>query len=117
MKCYCTGFAWRVSLGIKRLLVYDGSLVVINQVNDEWDRNKENMDSYCMEVRKLKNKFLGLEFHHVARDSNVTTDVLSKVGSTRAQVPAGVFVQELRKPSIAELTPSTTTDRGPEAPN
>src|SRR5688572_1619104 len=61
-----------VSLGIKRLLVYGDSLVVMNQVNDEWDRNKENMDAYCMEVRKLENKFLGLEFHHVVHNNNVT---------------------------------------------
>jgi ribonuclease HI len=31
------------SLGIKRLLVYDDSAVVINQVNKSWDHNKENM--------------------------------------------------------------------------
>ena len=31
------GLYLAVSLGIKRLLVYDDSLVVINQVNDEWD--------------------------------------------------------------------------------
>jgi hypothetical protein len=36
------------SLGIKRLLVYNDSAVVINQVNKSWDRNKENMDAYCL---------------------------------------------------------------------
>jgi len=53
------------------------------------------MDDYVAEVRKLKNKFAGLEIHHVVRDNNVGADVLSKLGSTGAQVPAGVFVQEL----------------------
>jgi hypothetical protein len=52
--------------------------VVINQVNKSWDRNKENMDAYCLEVRKLENKFYGLEFHHVIRDNNVAADVLTK---------------------------------------
>jgi hypothetical protein len=42
------------------------------------------MDTYCLEVRKLENKFYGLEFHHVVRDNNVAADVLSKLGSTRA---------------------------------
>jgi hypothetical protein len=56
--------------------------VVINQVNKSWDRNKENMDAYCLEVRKLENKFYGLEFHHVVRNNNVAADVLSKLGST-----------------------------------
>jgi hypothetical protein len=76
--------------------------VVINQVNKSWDRNKENMDAYYLEVRKLENKFYGLEFHHVVRDNNVATDVLSKLGSTRAQVPAGVFVHELQVPSRSQ---------------
>jgi hypothetical protein len=82
--------------------------VVINQVNKYWDRDKENMDAYCLEVRKLENKFYGLEFHHIVRDHNVAADVLSKLGSTRAQVPASVFVHELHAPSIPEPAPPTT---------
>jgi hypothetical protein len=66
------------------------------------------MDAYCLEVRKLENKFYGLEFHHVVRDNNVAADVLSKLGFTRAQEPAGVFVHELHAPSIPEPTPTTT---------
>jgi hypothetical protein len=89
--------------------------VVINQVNKSWDRNKENMDTYCLEVCKLENKFYGLEFHHVVRDNNVAADVLLKLGSTRAQVPAGVFVHELHAPSIPEPTPTTTDPAHPPA--
>jgi hypothetical protein len=70
------------------------------------------MDAYCLEVRRLENKFYGLEFHHVVRDNNVAADVLSKLGSTRAKVPAGVFVHELHTPSIPEPAP-TTTDPAP----
>jgi hypothetical protein len=82
--------------------------VVINQVNKSWDRNKKNVDAYCLEVRKLENKFYGLKFHHVIRDNNVAADVLSKLGSTRAQVPAGVFVHKLHAPSIPEPASPTT---------
>jgi ribonuclease HI len=96
------GLRLAASLGIKRLLVYDDSTVVINQVNKSWDRNKENMDAYYLEVCKLENKFHGLEFHHVVRDNNVAADVLSKLGSTRAQVPAAVVVHKLHAPSIPE---------------
>jgi ribonuclease HI len=109
------GLRLSASLGIKRLLVYGNSAVVINQVNKSWDRNKENMDAYCLEVHKLENKFYGLEFHHVVRDNNVATDVLSKLGSTRAQVPAGVFVHELHAPSIPEPAPMTTDPVHPPA--
>jgi hypothetical protein len=89
--------------------------VIINQVNKSWDRNKENMDAYCLEFRKLENKFYGLEFHHVARDNNVAADVPSKLGSTRVQVPVGVFVHELHAPSIPEPAPTTTDPAHPPA--
>jgi ribonuclease HI len=48
------GLRLATSLGIKRLLVYGDSAVVINQVNKSWDRNKENMDAYFLEVCKLE---------------------------------------------------------------
>jgi ribonuclease HI len=102
------GLRLAISLGIKRLLVYGDSTMVINQVNKSWDHNKENMDAYCLEGRKLENKFYGLEFHHVVRDNNVAADVLSKLGSTRAQVPVKIFVHELHTPSIPESAPTTT---------
>jgi hypothetical protein len=73
------------------------------------------MDAYCLEVRKLENKFYDLEFHHVVRDNNVAADILSKLGSTCAQVPAGVFVHELHAPSIPELAPMTTDPAHPLA--
>jgi hypothetical protein len=53
--------------------------------------------------------------HHVVRDNNVAANVLSKLGSTRAQVPVRVFVHELHAPSISESAP-TTTDPGPPQP-
>jgi ribonuclease HI len=96
-----------VSLGIKRLLVYGNSLLVIQQVNKEWDINKDTMDACVMEIHKLENKFLGLEIHHVIRDNNMGADVLSKLGSDRANVPPGVFVHELHHSSIK--TPDQST--------
>jgi hypothetical protein len=73
------------------------------------------MDTYYLEVCKLENKFYGLEFHHVVRDNNVAVDVLSKLGSTRAQVSAGVFVHELHMPSIPKPAPTTTDPAPPPA--
>jgi ribonuclease HI len=76
------------SLAIKQLLVYNDSGVVINQVSKSWDCNKENMDAYCLEVRKLENKFYGLESHHVVRDNNIATDNLSKLGLLAHKYPS-----------------------------
>jgi hypothetical protein len=96
--------------------VYGDSLLVIQQVNKEWDCNKEMIDAYVQEVRKFENKISGLEVHHVLREHNVGADTLSKLGSTRAQVPPGVFVQALRQPSIKSL-PQATIDAGPQQPD
>jgi hypothetical protein len=61
------------------------------------------MDAYCTEVRNLEAHFEGLEFYHVRHDNNMAVDVLSKLGSKRVLVPAGVFVQDLCRPSIKLL--------------
>jgi hypothetical protein len=52
------------------------------------------------EVCKLEKHFEGLEILHVVRDSNIVVDVLAKLGSDRAQVPPGIFIEELASPSI-----------------
>jgi hypothetical protein len=67
------------------------------------------MNAYCAEVHKLEAHFEGLEFHHVCRDKNMAADVLSKLGSKCMLVPAGVFVQDLRKPSIRLLSDPATS--------
>ena len=66
------------------------------------------MGAYCAEIRKLEKHFQGLEILHVLRDSNIAADVLAKLGSDRAKVPPGVFIEELSAPSIKqpdEITP------------
>jgi ribonuclease HI len=91
-----------VKLGIKWLMVFGDSALAIRQVNKDWDCTSEKMDAYCAQIRKLENKFYGLEFHHVVQADNEAADKLSKLGSTRADIPHGVFIQDLVKPSIEE---------------
>ena len=66
------------------------------------------MDAYVAEIRKLENKFSGLEIHHVDCNNNMGADVLSKLVSTRAAVPPGVFVHELHHPSVKEQSHRAT---------
>jgi ribonuclease HI len=91
-----------VELGIKRLMVFSDSALVINKVNKDWDCTSERMDAYCTQIRKLENKFYGLEFHHVVWADNEAANKLSKLGSTRAVIPHGVFVHDLVNLSIEE---------------
>jgi ribonuclease HI len=105
-----------VSLSIKKLMVYGDSLVVISQINKHWDCSTNSMGKYCAAIRKLEDKFEGLEFHHVERDRNVIADVLPKLGSSRAQVPPRIFVQEISQPSIlSDQTEECNTLSQPES--
>ena len=51
-------------------MVYGDSDLVVNQVMKEWDVRSPAMTGYCNTVRKLENKFEGLELHHVPRLKN-----------------------------------------------
>jgi ribonuclease HI len=73
-----------ISLGVKSLMVYRDSLVVIIQINKDWDCSTDSMGKYYTAVQKLEDKFEGLEFHHMERDRNVAAVALSKLGSSRA---------------------------------
>jgi hypothetical protein len=84
-------------------------MLVVQQVNKEWDINKDTMDAYVVEMHKLENKFSGLEIYHVIRVNNVGADVLLKLGSDQAIVLLGVFVHELHHPSIKLPDQSTIT--------
>jgi hypothetical protein len=58
------------------------------------------MEAYCDEVRRLEDKFYGLELNHVARRYNETADELAKIASARTTVPPNVFSRDLHQPSV-----------------
>ena len=60
-----------------------------------------------------KNKFSGLKIHHIDHDNNVGADVLSKLGSTRAEVPPRVFVHELHRSSVKVQSQQSTDVEAP----
>ena len=49
------------------------------------------------------------------KNNNVGADVLSKLGSTRAAVPPGVFVHELHHPPVKEQSQQVTDTEAPAA--
>ena len=62
------GLRIAIELSIKRLMVYEDSALVTNQVNKDWSYSSEEMDAYCAEIRKLEAKFYGIEYHHLVQD-------------------------------------------------
>ncbi|XP_066324021.1 uncharacterized protein [Miscanthus floridulus] len=77
-------------------MVYEDSVLVINQINKHWSYSSEKMDVHYTEIRKLEGKFYDIEYHHVVQDQNQLIDHLSKISSSRA------VIQDLFTPSIKE---------------
>jgi hypothetical protein len=58
------------------------------------------MEAYCDEVRRLEDKFYGLELNHIARRYNDTADELAKIATGQTMVPPDVFSRDVHPPSI-----------------
>ena len=63
------------------------SQLVIDQVMKNSHCRDPKMEAYCDKVRRLEDKFYGLEINHIARRYNETADELAKIASGRTTVP------------------------------
>jgi ribonuclease HI len=87
-------------LGVRRLDARGDSQLVIDQVMKNSHYRDLKMEAYCDEVRRLEDKFHGLELNHVARRYNETADELAKIASRRTTVPSNVFSRDIYQPSM-----------------
>nr|CAE03810.2 OSJNBa0027H09.10 [Oryza sativa Japonica Group]CAE76081.1 B1340F09.19 [Oryza sativa Japonica Group] len=104
------GLRIAVSLGIKRLIVRGDSQLVVNQVMKEWSCLDDNMTAYRQEVRKLEDKFDGLELSHILRHNNEAADRLANFGSKREVAPSDVFVEHLYEPTVPQKETTQVAD-------
>jgi ribonuclease HI len=89
-----------VELRVRRLDARGDSQLVIDQVMKNSHCRDPKMEAYCDEVRRLEDKFYGLELNHIARRYNETADELSKIASGRTRVPPNVFSRDIHQPSV-----------------
>jgi ribonuclease HI len=89
-----------IELGVRRLDARGDSQLVIDQVMKNSHYREQRMEAYCDEVRRLENKFYGLELNHIARRYNETTDELAKIASGQTTVPPDVFSRDLHQPFV-----------------
>ena len=61
------------------------------------------MATYCQEVRKLEDKFRGIELHHIPRKDNAIANFLTKSVARREPLIDGVFINDLHEPSTHVL--------------
>jgi len=99
-EAHVNGLHIAIELGIKRLDARGDSRLIIDQVMKESSCHDPKMDAYYKAVRRLEEKFDGLELNHVLRKYNEAADALDKMASERATVPPDVFVSDLYKPSV-----------------
>jgi hypothetical protein len=74
-----------------KMEAYYASQLVIDQVMKNSHCRDPKMEAYCDEVRRLEDKFYGLEVNHVSWRYNETADELAKIASGRTTVPPDVF--------------------------
>jgi ribonuclease HI len=120
------GLRIAIELGVRRLDAHGDSQLVIDQVMKNSHCRDPKMDAYCDEVRRLEDKFYGLELNHIARRYNETADELAKIASGRTAVRPDVFSRDLHQPSVKiddapepekALTQPEAPSAQPEAPS
>jgi ribonuclease HI len=93
------GLRIAIELGVRRLDARGDPQLVIDQVMKNSHCRDRKM-VYCDEVRRLEDKFYGLELNHVARRYNKTMDELAKIASGRTTVSLDVFSRDIHQPSV-----------------
>jgi ribonuclease HI len=113
------GLRIAIELGVRRLDARGDSQLVINQVMKNSHCRDSKMEAYCDEVRRLEDKFYGLELNHVTRWYNETADEMAKIASGRTTVPLDIFSRDLHQPFVkTDDTPEPEKASAlPEAPS
>ena len=116
------GLQVTIELGVRRLDIQGDSQLIVDQVMKESNCLDPKMEAYYKLVRRLEDKFDGLELNHIARKYNEAADELAKMASAWAPVPPNVFARDLHKPSIdyasvAEEGPPAEPTAGLDAPS
>jgi ribonuclease HI len=93
-----------IELGVRRLDARGDPQLVIDQVMKNSHYRDPKMEAYCDEVRRLENKFYGLELNHIARRYNETVDELAKIASGRTTVPPDVSPETYINPQSRPTT-------------
>ena len=52
------------------------------------------MTAYCREVRRMEDKFDGLELNHILRRLNKAVEALAKAASDREPMSMGIFARD-----------------------
>jgi ribonuclease HI len=113
------GLRIAVELGVRCLDARGDSQLVIDQVMKNSHCRDRKMEAYCDKVRRLEDKFYGLELNRVARRYNEIADELVKIASGRTTVPPDIFSRDIYQPSVEldDAPEPEETSAQPEEPS
>ena len=96
------GLRIAADLRIKKLIIRGDSQLVVRHINRDYQ--SPLMEAYMDEVRKLEERFDGIQVEHVPLVENDIADYLSKRAAFKLPVEAGTFVLRLTQPPVEPLT-------------
>ena len=94
------GMRMAKACGATRLMIYGDSNLVVQQTMKACDAVCDNMIAYRDAYDLLEGSFDGCELCHIGRASNEEADMLANIGSTRAPIPPGVFLEQIDNRSV-----------------
>jgi ribonuclease HI len=92
------GLCITIELGVRSLNVRGDSQLVIDQVMKNSSCHDARMEAYCEEVRRMEDKFFGLELNHITRRYKEVADELAKISSRPTTVPQTSFLEMSTNP-------------------
>ena len=98
------------ALGCTRLMIYGDSKLVVEQTMKACDALVDNMIAYRDLYNQMEGEFEGCELRHIGRESNEEADILANLGSTKSQIPPGIFFERIEHKSIR---PKRTASKPP----
>ncbi|KAL0409403.1 UNVERIFIED_CONTAM: Ribonuclease HI [Sesamum radiatum] len=68
-------------VGVRHLIAYSDSQLVVKQVEDIYEAKEDNMIQYLQQIAELKTSFKSFQIIKIPREENIKADCLSKLAS------------------------------------
>ncbi|XP_075660455.1 uncharacterized protein LOC142630347 [Castanea sativa] len=78
------GLQMAIEIGISQLEIFGDSKLIINQILEQYDVKKEDLDPYCKYAKKLLANFKAITLEHIPRKENRQADALANLATTLA---------------------------------
>ncbi|XP_010238965.1 uncharacterized protein LOC104584880 [Brachypodium distachyon] len=109
------GMRMAKACGATRLMIYGDSNLVVKQTMKTCDAISDTMIAYRDMYNTLEGNFDGCELVHVSRASNEEANHLANLGSTRAAVTPGVFLETIHQRSIKDKSATISVKKSPNS--